>query len=64
MSKYVLVVKFCDMTGYTDKAVRRKIQSGVWVEGLHYRKSPDGHIQIDFEAYEKWVEGQALVASR
>lgn len=64
MSKYVLIVKFADDTGYSDKAVRRKIEDGVWVEGVHYRRAPDGRIHIDTEAYEKWVEGQPLVASK
>ena len=39
------------------KGVRRKIESGTWADGVHYRKSRDGHIQINLEAYEKWVEG-------
>lgn len=56
------IVKFCDETGYTDKAVRRKIEDGVWREGVEYRRAPDGTIHIDMEAYAKWVEGQHQVA--
>lgn len=61
-SRYVLVPAFCAWTGYTEKAVRRKIEDGVWVEGVHYRKSPDGRIQMDMEAYERWVEGEPAPA--
>lgn len=58
----VLIKAFCDKTGYTDKAVRRKIESGVWREGEMYVKSPDGHIQIIVEAYNKWVKGELNAA--
>jgi hypothetical protein len=63
--RYILVLKFCELTGYTDKAVRRKIQEGIWIQGKLWRKAPDGHILIDLENYNKWVEGDTwLVASR
>ena len=54
--RYVLVPLFCALTGYTDKAVRRKIEDGKWIEGRHYRKAPDGHITMDLQAYYRWVE--------
>jgi hypothetical protein len=56
--EYVLIHVFCAMTGYTDKAVRRKIEDGKWLEGKHYRKSPDGHIHMNIEEYRKWIEGK------
>ena len=63
MSKrYVLIRKFCEETGYTDKAVRRKIEEGIWVEGIHYIRSPDGHIHMEMGAYYKWLESRSLVA--
>lgn len=55
--KYVLLPVFCAITGYTDKAVRRKIEDGIWRQGKHYRKAPDGHITMDLQAYYRWVEG-------
>ena len=54
--RYVRIVKFVELTGYTDKAVRRKIQEGVWVAGREYRRAPDGSILIDMEGYARWVE--------
>ena len=62
VTKFVLIGRFCEITGYTDKAIRRKIQEGVWTEGLHFRKSPDGRIQINMEAYTKWVESSQRAA--
>lgn len=55
--RYVRVSKFAELTGYTDKAVRRKIEEGVWILGKHYRKAPDGAILIDIQGFDRWVEG-------
>lgn len=54
--QYVRIAKFAAETGYTEKAVRRKIEEGVWTEGVHYRRAPDGAIHINVEAYNQWVE--------
>jgi hypothetical protein len=54
--RYTLIPVFCAITGYTDKAVRRKIEDGIWIEGRHYRRAPDGHITMNVEEYYKWVE--------
>lgn len=54
--RYVLITKFCELTGYTDKAVRRKIADGKWIQGRQWKKAPDGHVMIDIEQYEQWVE--------
>ena len=63
MTKYVLACKFEELTGYTEKAVQRKIQSGVWREGREYRRAPDGHILVNLEGYERWVENQPPAGS-
>ena len=57
--RYVRLPRFSELTGYTQKAVRRKIEEGVWIEGREYRRAPDGHIIIDMVGFEKWVEGAA-----
>ena len=64
VTRYVLIPLFCAATGYTEKAVRRKIQSGVWLQGQVWRKAPDGHIVIDMEGYNKWVEQQTSPESK
>lgn len=58
MSKYVLISKFAADSGYTVKAVERMIERGVWVEGVHYRRAPNGRIHVNTEVYELWVEGR------
>lgn len=62
MIRYVRLPKFTELSGYTEKAVERKIESGVWTEGKEYRKAPDGHVLVDLQGYERWVEGQSQAA--
>ena len=57
--KYVKMEKFSEQSGYTIKAIRRKMEEGVFIEGTHYRKAPDGRILINIVEYERWVESKA-----
>ena len=57
--RYIRVNRFCEQTGYSTRAVEGKIREGVWAEGKHYRRAPDGHILINVPEYEKWVEAAA-----
>lgn len=54
-ARYVTIVLASVKTGYSEKAIRRKIEDGVWIEGREYVRAPDGHIMIDMEGMEKWV---------
>jgi hypothetical protein len=54
--EWCLIPVFCTLTGYSEKAVRRKIEDGVWIEGKHYRRAPDGHVTMNLQEYYKWVE--------
>ena len=56
-ARYCLIRAAAAATGLTEKAIRRKIEEGHWVQNKHYRKAPDGHIFIDMKAFERWVEG-------
>lgn len=53
--RFVLISKFCELSGYSLKAVEKKIYDEVWLEGRMFRKSPDGRIHIDLIEYEKWI---------
>jgi hypothetical protein len=55
-ARYVRVHLFETLTGYSAKAVERKIASGVWMEGREFKRAPDGHVLIDMRGYEQWVE--------
>ena len=57
-ARYVRVPLFEALTGYSVKAVERKIASGAWMEGREFKRAPDGHILVDLKGYERWVENQ------
>jgi hypothetical protein len=52
---YVTVDLAALITGLSEKAIRRKIETGKWLEGREYRRSPDGGLFISIEGYCKWV---------
>ena len=43
--------------GDTPKALERRIEEGIWLEGREYRRAPNGAIYVDMKGVEKWVEG-------
>jgi hypothetical protein len=53
---YVTIPLAAQVTGFTEKAIRRKIEEGVWLEGREFVKAPDGHILISIKGYSQWVE--------
>lgn len=57
-ARYVLLPLAHLLTGYTVKAIQRKIERGDWPEGKVWRHAPEGHIVVDMMGYEKWVEGR------
>lgn len=54
-TRFVRIAKFCQETGYTDRAVETKIHKGVWIEGREYVRAPDNNILIDMEGYNRWA---------
>jgi len=57
-ARYVLLHLAMEMTGYTIKAMQRKIERGEWVEGKVWIRAPDGRVLISIPDFEKWVEGR------
>lgn len=55
-ARYVLLPLAQLLTGYSVKAMQRKIERGDWQEGKVWKHAPDGHIVIDMVGYHKWVE--------
>jgi hypothetical protein len=53
---YVTIRLAATITGLTEKAIRRKIEEGKWLDGREYRRSPDGGIFISMKGYVAWVE--------
>ena len=57
-ARYVRVALAVQLTGYSDKAIRRKMEDGVWREGAVWLPGADGEILIDMEGCEKWCKGK------
>ena len=53
---YVTIALAATITGLSEKAIRRKIEDGKWLEGREYRRSPDGGIFISLKGFQQWVE--------
>ncbi len=55
---WVRICKLAELSGYTVNAIRKKISSGHWVQGVHWRKAPDGRLFFNKQAIERWVQGK------
>jgi hypothetical protein len=51
----VLIPVAAIVTGLSDKAIRRKIEEGKWLEGREYHRDPDGRIWIELKGVMQWV---------
>ncbi|EGQ76502.1 MULTISPECIES: hypothetical protein [Neisseria] len=56
MLNQIQLKRYAELSGYTEKALRDKISTGVWVEGLHYYRAPDRHILINVKEVENGNE--------
>lgn len=52
----VRIPRFAEISGYTEKAVERKIESGVWMEGYEWHLTPAGERTIYIPGYQRWVK--------
>lgn len=59
MFEWVLIKRLAELTGYSDDAVRAKIKQGIWLDGIQFRKAPDGRLFFNLVAIKKWIEGKA-----
>lgn len=56
---YVRIKLFAVMSGYTVKAIEKKIEAGKWIEGREFRRAPDGSIFISVQGVTRWIEGKS-----
>lgn len=54
-ARYVRIPLFCTLTGWSEKAVRRKREAGEWREGQVF-VTKGGTVLVDMEGYYRWVE--------
>jgi hypothetical protein len=63
-ARYVLLPLANLLTGYSVKAMERKIERGDWQEGKVWKRAPDGRIVIDVVGYQRWIEGPRAAVHR
>jgi len=63
-ARYVLLPLANLLTGYSVKAMERKIERGDWQEGKVWRRAPDGRIVIDVLGYQRWIESPRAAIHR
>lgn len=61
MNELVVIEKAAEITGYSQKALRKKIEDGVLLEGHEYVRAPDGRVLIDLPGFNRWARGEPLV---
>jgi hypothetical protein len=54
-AQHVTIALAASLTGLSQKAIRRKIEEGKWVEGREYHRR-DGGIFVDMKGFAAWVE--------
>ena len=59
----ITIKKLANESGYTESAIRSKIADGIFAEGKHYIKSPDGRIQFRVDEYIRWVESSSTATA-
>lgn len=55
--KYITVKRFAELSGFSENAIRGKIQRGDWLENRVWKHTPTGGLVIMLEGYYRWVEG-------
>lgn len=53
---YVTIPLAAACTGYSAKAIERKIEDGKWIEGREYIRAPDGKILVARQGFKAWAE--------
>jgi len=55
--EWVTIKKCVELSGYTRKAIENKKGKGIWKQGKHWVKAPDGRILINIQAIQSWITG-------
>lgn len=62
-SRFVKGPMLESMNGYTADARNKKRKNGVWLEGIHWVKAPDGNILYDWQKIDDWAVNDTKLAA-
>lgn len=60
--KWILLEKFCDLSGYSENAIRIKLSRGIWIPGVIALKKA-GKIHVNIIEYYNWLENEEELAA-
>lgn len=61
-ARFVTIALASVITGLSAGAIRTKIARSIWLEGREFVRAPDGHLMIDLQGYEAWVQQTGATA--
>ncbi len=56
LPKWLIGHQYTQVSGLSESALKGKRNSGAYLEGLHYKKAPDGKHYYNWRAIDEWVE--------
>jgi len=56
LPKWVRPKMYERVSGITVDSQKHKRVKGIWMEGKHWKKGPDGNLYINWRACDGWVE--------
>lgn len=59
LAEVTTIERAAEALGLTAKAIQRKIEQGVWIEGRQYHRAKDNRIYIDLPGVARWVRHKA-----
>ena len=63
MTRFITIKKFAMQSGYSEAAIRTKVNRGVWLQDQVWVRAPDDRILIDVDGYERWATGPKAIRS-
>lgn len=55
-ARYVTIKGAATAMGLSEGSIRKRLERGIWLENLQWRRAPDSRIYIDMRAVEAWIE--------
>jgi len=55
-AKWVKGSIYINMTGHTKDTLKQNRSKGVWAEGKHYKKAPDGVVYYNHAALDDFID--------
>jgi hypothetical protein len=61
---WVKLNRYCELSGESKEAVYTKRKNGIWIDGMQYKRGPDGNVWINLMEVELWIQTDGNLQSR